>query len=129
MLEALSLSVAAPDHPGRWTEPVQPAGFEALAGVQPVVRTASSESASASREASAHLGAASSAALRHAERKEAQRLEAERKRLEAEVRDAEKALARTREAETRAREMLDQAIDNRHAAETALAAARKALDR
>jgi hypothetical protein len=33
MLEAISLSPEPPEHPGRFTEPIEPAGFEALAGV------------------------------------------------------------------------------------------------
>jgi hypothetical protein len=36
MLEALSLAPARAEHPGRFTELVQPAGFEALAGITPV---------------------------------------------------------------------------------------------
>ena len=38
MLEALSLSADPPAPPGRFTELLQPAGFEALVGVTPVAR-------------------------------------------------------------------------------------------
>lgn len=42
MFEALSLAASQPAEPGRWTEVVQPAGFEALFGVNPVARPATS---------------------------------------------------------------------------------------
>jgi hypothetical protein len=40
MLEAISLAAEAPGPPGRYTDVVQPSGFEALAGVTPVGRAA-----------------------------------------------------------------------------------------
>ncbi len=81
--EALSLAPDR-DEPGRLTKPLQPAGFEALAGVriaEPVVKEPSA--AEKRREAKAE-----------AERKKA---EAERQKHEAEVRKAEAALERARQ--------------------------------
>lgn len=82
--EALSLAPDRDGEPGRLAKPLQPAGFEALAGVRitgPVVKEPSA--AERRREAKAE-----------AERKKA---EAERQKHEAEVRKAEAALERARQ--------------------------------
>jgi hypothetical protein len=124
MLEVLSLSASPSDHPGRWTEVAQPAGFEVLAGVQPtvVIKTAPDVPKAKAKNATRWL-----AEQQEAERREAERLEAERERFEAEVRRAEQAVTAAKAIEDRAREALDQASDARRAAEQALAAARKAV--
>jgi hypothetical protein len=41
--EALSVATGAPEPPGRLTQPLQPAGFEALAGVKPQISPAKAE--------------------------------------------------------------------------------------
>lgn len=82
--EALSLAATPLDSHGRLTRPLQPAGFEALAGVkvaEPVVRTPSA--AERKRQA----------------REDAERTKAEaaRKKHEAEIKKAEAALERARQ--------------------------------
>jgi hypothetical protein len=82
--EALSLAAELSEEPGRLTRPLQPAGFEALAGVKvaaPVIKepTAAEKRRQAKEEA------------------ERQKAEAARKKHEAEVRKAEAALARARQ--------------------------------
>jgi hypothetical protein len=125
MLEAVSLSASPPERSGRWTEPIRPAGFEALAGVQPVARAGPADQhAAASGPARGAQGSQADAA-----RKEAQRAAAHQKRLDSDVRNAERTLARAKEVEKRARDGLDCAIENRHAAEAALSAARKLASR
>jgi hypothetical protein len=39
MLDAVSVSPDQPDHAGRWTEAIRPAGFEALAGIAPAAQS------------------------------------------------------------------------------------------
>jgi hypothetical protein len=81
--EAISLAAEPPEPHGRLTRPLQPAGFEALAGVNvatPVVREPSPEQKRLARA--------------EAERRKA---EAARKKHEAEVRKAEAALERARQ--------------------------------
>src|SRR5262249_8485003 len=51
MLEALSLAATPPSHAGRFTEPIEPQGFEALAGVTPVARPAAVDHAADRRKA------------------------------------------------------------------------------
>jgi hypothetical protein len=125
MLEALSLAGEVADPPGRWTEPVLPAGFEALAGVQPVVAPKRIGDAKATAS-TARPGAAASARQREAERRELEREETERRRLDAAVRRAEEAVQDAKALEKRAREAFDRAIEDRREAEAALAAARQA---
>jgi len=87
MLEALSLATEPPEHPGRFTKALQPAGFEALAGVKP----------------------AAAAFPRAAEKK---RVEAEKqaaKKHEEEVAKAEAEVERARDAEAFARKTLERA--------------------
>lgn len=127
MLEAISLSPETPDYPGRWIEPVEPAGFEALAGVQPVARQGQAEVAGGPSKAAPGDEGSEAAQQREARRKEAQRAEAERRRLEANVRSAEEAVTQAKAAEAQTREALDRATEERRAAEATLAAARKAL--
>jgi hypothetical protein len=87
MLEALSLATEPPEHPGRFTKALQPAGFEALAGVKP----------------------AAAAFPRAAEKK---RVEAEKqaaKKHEEEIAKAEADVERARDAEAFARKTLERA--------------------
>jgi hypothetical protein len=133
MLEALSVSPESADRPGRWTELVQPAGFEALAGVQPAAKparatsggTANDEDPSAER--TSKLRRSDSAEREAMQRREAERRAAARQHLESAVRHAEQLVAEAHAAESRAREAFNRAAEERRAAETALAAARKAL--
>ena len=124
MLEAVSLAARPADRPGRWTESIQPAGFEALSGVQPIAGTGKAEAAREPIDAARRTQ--DSRRQAEADRKETQRLEAERKRLEAAVRDAEQAAARAKTNEARARDAFDRATEARQAAEAGLASARKA---
>jgi hypothetical protein len=124
MLEGLSLAAAPSEHPGRWTEPVQLAGFEALAGLQPAAVARTSAASTAAGQESRR-----EAERREAARQEEERLAAERTRLEQEVVRAEQAVADARADEKRAREALDSAIDARRAAEQALTAAHKTVAR
>ena len=48
--EALSVATEQPEPPGRLTQPLQPAGFEALAGVTPVARGTEARGAGGSHE-------------------------------------------------------------------------------
>lgn len=93
-LEALSLAPELPEAAGRLTRPLQPAGFEALAGVVPA-----SIPARTKRE-------------RDGERQEAaagRQDERDARRAEANLRKAEAALARATAAETKARLLWERA--------------------
>jgi hypothetical protein len=127
MLEALSLAAEAADPPGRWTEPVLPAGFEALAGVQPAAPPKHVGGAKTRPSASSEkAGAKEAARKRETERRELERAEAERRRLDVAVRRAEEAVQEAKASEKRAREAFDRAIEDRREAEAALIAARQA---
>jgi hypothetical protein len=82
--EAISLARDRQDAPGRWTEALQPAGFEALTGVK-VATPVKSEVSSLKSAAEGKKAAAA--------RKKA---EAEQKKREAEIKKAEAALERAR---------------------------------
>jgi hypothetical protein len=117
MLEALSLASRPSAHPGRFTELAQPAGFEALAGLEPSATVAAPPSKSTP-----------------AEQKRAREAAARREQAEAAVKAAEDALARARERETFARADLDRAEtafertrEARRTAEDEVATARKTL--
>jgi hypothetical protein len=113
--EALSLMRHAPAPPGRLTEALQPAGFEALAGVPVNVRLPAPRAGAGTSAASVRLP-------RERDRKpdvptpdprkeaEARKREASAARLhEAEVKKAEAALARAKAAALLARDALDRA--------------------
>jgi hypothetical protein len=124
-LDALSLAAAPPDHPGRLTEVLRPAGFEALTGVAPAAPGTSSQRAAPATPAAAPRSARDER-RRAAEAKEAAREAAERrKRAEAAVKAAADALARAKAAETDARRALDQAQRDVRAAEAQLEAAER----
>ena len=132
--ESLSLATHAPETPGRLTDALQPAGFEALAGIADIKIKLGSETVegkSAGPElvksggnrrtpsAEPRTSAAAKAAALALE-KEAVRLAEEQARHSAAVKAAEADLARADEAERKARETWERAHD-------ALLAARQAL--
>lgn len=102
-LEALSLAAQRSSSPGRLTEAMAPAGFEALAGMTVA--------------APAHAAKASA----RAEKEKEAAVEARRRELEREITAAERDLERAQEAETSARERLERATEERRRAEAALA--------
>jgi hypothetical protein len=134
--EALSLAAEPPEPPGRLTEPMQPAGFEALAGVTPQRSQVTSQkspvegrrskeggNAKGGRQVEVERPKPTRAELRaaeHAAREEAERQAAARKR-EAELRKADAAVARAEANEKLARATWERAHD-------ALLEARKARD-
>jgi hypothetical protein len=89
--EALSLAKDPPEHPGRLSDALQPAGFEALAGVTPTVRP------------KVHQPSAAELRTRAAEEKS--RAAEERKRA-AEIKKAEAALERAKAKMRAAAEVL-----------------------
>jgi hypothetical protein len=137
--ESLSLATSAPEAPGRLTEAMQPAGFEALLGITPSEvgstrsevrsgrlvlakpnvepRTSNGERRTPNVEPRT-TAAAKAAAL--AAEKEASRAAAERKKHDAAVKAAEAELTRVEGAEQDARQTWERAHDD-------LLAARKAL--
>jgi hypothetical protein len=112
--ETLSLARTLADRPGRLTRPLQPQGFEALAGITvkapptapPPAETPAAAEPKGGRQparvAPANAGAEQVARARERER-DRERTAAERKRIAA-VRKAETAVARAEAAETHARE-------------------------
>lgn len=141
MLESLSLAAAHPDTPGRLTELVQPAGFEALTGVTPAfslgvppARATLPKSATASDEdddvdesqqeraapKTGHGGKAPS-------KREAAAAERERQQALKAAQAATEALATARHAEDRARSSADRAAAAVRDAEQTLAQARQTL--
>lgn len=133
-IEALSLAPEWPEPPGRLTRPLQPAGFEALAGVpirgKPVEEDAGKEGpAKAGHHVrSVRLQADPTRADRDAKERHAREL-AERRRAEAELHRAEAVLDRAKAAQAQARAALERANDQLAAAERAVADARRALKR
>jgi hypothetical protein len=137
MLEALSVSPERPEAAGRWTEAVQPAGFEALAGITPVAR-----SEPAARPATTHTGtpagkasagrAGAPAATRRDSAAEQRHREAEaarRKQAEAAVREATREVDRTATAEAHADAQVANARQQLARAEASRSAARDAATR
>jgi hypothetical protein len=96
-LEALSLAAGVDEAPGRLTRALQPAGFEALAGVK--IAPAPSKGAP---EAHARVSPAQKRAAERAAKKE----EAAQKKRDAEVRKAEAAVERARRRMREAEEAL-----------------------
>jgi hypothetical protein len=116
--EALSLTREGPEPPGRLTRPLQPAGFEALAGVVVKHRVADPPQAAASvpalrppereKELPPRV-ARDQAAERRKQAVEERRQRAARQKAEAAVARAEAAEARARRAWERTREELERA--------------------
>lgn len=114
--EALSLAVDRPA-PGRLTEPLQPAGFEALAGVSPAP-----VKSRATTEHHARLKARATSEPRATPDDAVEKQRAiEEKRRQAEIQKAEAALERARSAAALARESLARAERDVRAAEERLA--------
>jgi len=133
--EALSLASGPPDAPGRLTEALQPAGFEALAGVKP---QPGALRAFQPRREEPKAKPAAAKKTEHAEKEETRRSRAEEQRAarerekaaaearekQAAIRRAEAALARAEAAEQQARATWDRAHDALLEARKALAAAK-----
>jgi len=135
--EALSLAGEAPEPPGRLTQPLQPAGFEALAGVKPqpgVVfpfpprrEEASPKSSSARRDKPEKEEQKNSRQQRAEEQRAAREREkaaAAAREHHAAVKQAEARVARAEAAEHQARAVWDKAHDALLEARRALAAAK-----
>jgi hypothetical protein len=118
MLEALSISAAPPPHPGRMTDVIQPAGFEALTGVTPRAIPAPARGTRA--EPTSKAGAVKRPEAIAIDREAVRRAEAERRDKEAKIAAAERSLERARAAESQARRALKQAEEEVRAAEAAL---------
>jgi hypothetical protein len=122
--EALSLVKTPPERHGRFTRPLQPQGFEALAGV--AIQAAPKQPPKRGQEptpaSTPHTGRAATPArdVQAERRREREAALAARRRATA-VKAAEARLARTRAAEARARAEWDAATRAREDAETALA--------
>lgn len=117
MLEALSLAPAPPAAPGRFTEVLQPAAFEALAGITPATRAKATVTPTAERPPKP------SPADRVAEKKREQIARVEQQLAERALKIATRALARARKADVRAHQALDRAQADVRAAEAAVTAA------
>jgi hypothetical protein len=141
--EALSLATGSPEPPGRLTQPLQPAGFEALAGVKPQAgetpgrqadrdgRTARLEpdriESPGTKGGKSPHGGSAPASVRVADTKrereearvraaEAKRADLARQKRDAAVKAAEAELARAEAAEQRARAAWERAHDEMLAA-------------
>jgi hypothetical protein len=114
--ETLSLASEPPEPPGRLTKPLQPFGFEALAGVTPVARPAAAGAARASQ--GREPGGPERSALRPSDKKQT---EADRRReraaeeaaqkREAAIKAAAASLARAEAAEQLARTAWERSHD------------------
>lgn len=125
--ETLSLAATPPDPPGRLTGALQPAGFEALAGVKPAVIGRAQPERGHSSAAAVRLTAAARASAVEKPNTTEQKREREadiarqaEMARQADIVTAEAALARVEAEEQRAREAWERAHD-------ALLAARRAL--
>ena len=129
--ESLSLATSAPGQPGRLTDALQPAGFEALAGIGNLeLRTENSERkprtlglAPKSERRTSNLEPRTTPAEKAAAKAEAAaaaKAAADQKKHEAAVKDAEAQLERVQTAERSARETWERAHDDLLAARQAL---------
>jgi hypothetical protein len=129
MLEALSLAATHPEQPGRLTELVQPAGFEALAGVPVAQLRERAPVAQPKDQDSQDVASGSCRTLENTRARETaasrERETAKRQEAEARVNAAARALEHAKAAEAAARNAFECAQEARHAAEADLAAARK----
>jgi hypothetical protein len=132
--EAISLAAEAPEHPGRLTEAIQPAGFEALLGVTPKPAPPGTRSgrerrpetpAPRAREAAAPRASEDRHAARERERRqaaEARRQTAKEKKRQAAIRKGQAAIVRAKAIEARARAAWERAQEAVRKAEKELAA-------
>jgi hypothetical protein len=133
--ESLSLATSAPQTPGRFTEALQPAGFEALLGVTPAEgRSTKSEvrkgklevvKGGGGGEQRAPTDERRTKAAALAAEKEAARIAAEQKKHQAAVKGAEADLERAESVERKARETWERAHDDLLAARHALSEVRR----
>jgi hypothetical protein len=107
-LEALSLAPELPEPPGRLTRPLQPAGFEALAGVVPAAMLARAQQ-QREQEPSKKNASKPSAAERRLAEQEARRMAAEVQRAEVAVERAAAVETKLRQAWERAKRAADEA--------------------
>jgi hypothetical protein len=129
-LETLSLARELPEPPGRLTRALQPAGFEALAGVAPVAAPA--RSATAHRPEPRAKGEPpedrkAAAARARADREEEARRAHERRAAQQEVDKAAVAVDRAQAAEAQARAAWERARQSVEDAKAALARVKAAL--
>jgi hypothetical protein len=118
-LEVLSLAATPPESPGRLTKPLQPSGFEALAGV--IVKAPAHAAARPEPAAEKKPLAGKSPAPRLVEDARArERKEAAERQKKEEIKKAEAALARAQSAEAAARDEWERRKRELEAAEKAL---------
>lgn len=118
MLEALSLAPALPAPPGRFTQTMQPSGFEAMAGVAPAPSTAEpAQHPAATQTPKRKADTGRQAAARQHERRQAT------------IVRAQAAVAAAENAEDRARSRLEVAREQVGLRESELAEARDELRR
>jgi hypothetical protein len=131
--EALSLASEPPEAPGRLTEALQPAGFEALAGVKPqpgAIRAFQPRESPRPQAAPAARGKTGrdeekpSRAEAQREAREREKAAAAARERQAAIKKAEAAVARAEAAEQQARAAWDKAHDALLEARRALAAAK-----
>lgn len=135
MLEAISLAADPPATPGRFTQAVQPAGFEALAGFTPAVRPAHTVRTPPADPPARHgVSPAKAAARAAAEAERARAADAARAAAQAAVEDARAALeaaeadaAAAHKAAEAAKRELVQAEHAAHTARVLVERARAAL--
>lgn len=118
-LEALSLTGGTDDAPGRLTKPLQPAGFEALAGVTLRTPRPGDQSARAGATKTTRSSRPSPE-----EQRQARAAAAAERRQAAAVREAESDLKKAQAAEMRAREAWERTRDEVEKAERELAQVR-----
>src|SRR6185436_11130479 len=116
MLEALSISATPLPHPGRLTDVIQPAGFEALTGVTPHAAPPPPFKRGEAK-AAAHKGAE----VIPIDREAVRRAEAARREKDAKIAAATRNLERARAAASQARRALARAEEEVREAEAALA--------
>ena len=113
MLETLSLAPKPPAHPGRFVDVLQPAGFEALAGISPV---AASSVVSGPRHLETRPAALTALSLKSspkvdaaAEKQKAEVIAAARKAADLDLQQARRRLEQAQAAEVRLRSQVDAA--------------------
>jgi hypothetical protein len=132
-LESLSLAAEPPARPGRLTEALRPAGFEALAGIQPA--GVAKPPFKLAAEVLPHTPTDSSKLSPAEKRKrdaeikkqeaELRKQEAERQQRETDLKEAERALERAAAAESKARDVWEHAHDELIAARQRVAEIKK----
>jgi len=129
MFEAVSLASAPPEHPGRFTEVIHPAAFEALAGISPDPHVTARHRAASPRSqptATARAERDGRATAQRERAAEAERILAEearaaRRRIDDELKKADRVLAAARDREADARSALERAEADVRSAEATVA--------